>query len=323
MTRDRALGGQPQLGLDHPGALAKLALRRLVRRRLDLLLEPGQLLAERAQPPHPAVDDDRLQREVAQEAHPVLVVLGDPLLDRLDRRILPGAVPRRLELAELPVQAADLGEDVLDPPQLALRELGSVERLQVLIGLDLVLPQLLGQVHELAPDHRDRHDRPADPLLAALDLLSEPHLLLGVQEVDAADLTQIEADGILGAGLSSAGSSSSSVARSSSSWGAAQGVLGLARGGQVEPMEDLLHLVRGDELPGRLAQPLLGLGLSNSGHGHRGVTVLHGTTLEHRSPSSGSRYGLVSRPTPTMRRTRYPESFHGAHLFRFFASSFM
>ena len=194
---DRALGRQPHLRLDRPGALAKLALRRLVRHGLDLLLEPGQLLAERAQAPDPAVDDDRLQREVAQEAHAILVILGDPLLDRLDRRILPGPVPGRLELAELPVQAADLREDVLDPPELALRELGAVERLEVLVGFDLVLPQPLGQVHELTPDHGDGHDHPADPLLAPLDLLPEPNLLLGVQEMDAADLPEIESDGIL------------------------------------------------------------------------------------------------------------------------------
>ena len=284
-------------------------------RGLDLLLEAGQLLAERAQASDPAVDDDRPQREVAQEAHAILMVLGDPLLDRLDRRVLPGAIPGRLELSELPVQAADLGEDLLDPPQLALRELGSVERLQVLIGLDLVLPQPLGQVHELAPDHRDGHDRPADPLLTLLDLLPEPHLLLGVQEVDAADLTEIEADGILGAGtllgrlLVLLGAPVVLVR------GRRQVLLGLARGGQVESVEDLLHLVRGDELPRRLVQPLLGLAVSDSGHGHRGVAVMCGTTLEHRSPSSGSRYELLSRRAPTMRRMRRPESFHGAIFF--------
>ena len=73
-------------------------------------------------------------------------------------------------------------------------ELGAVERLQVLVGLDLALPQPLGQVHELAADQRDGHDRPADPLLAPLDLLPEPDLLLGVQEGDAADLSEVEAD---------------------------------------------------------------------------------------------------------------------------------
>ena len=310
MTRDRPLGGQPQLGLDHPGALAKLALRRLVRRRLDLLLEPAQLLAERTEAPNPAVDDDRLEREIAQEAHPILVILGDPFLDRLDRRILSGPVTRRLELAELPVQATDLREDVLDPAELALRELGPVERLQVLVGLDLALPQLLGQVHELAPDHRDRHDHPADPLLAALDLLSEPHFLLGVQKMDATDLAEIEADGILRAAEALLGRL---LVLLGGPVGAPvvlvrrlrQGLLGLTRDGQVESVKDLFHLVRGDKLPWRRAHSFLGLGLSNSGHGHRGATVLHGTTLEHRSPFSGPdttlwpRYDVMSRVRPT------------------------
>ena len=127
------------------------------------------------------------------------MVLGDPVLDRLDRRVLPRAVPGRLELAELPVQPADLREDVLDAPELGLGELGAVQRLQVLVGVDLALPQLLAQLHELVADQRDGHDRPADPLLATLDLLPEPDLLLGVQKGNASDLPEVEADRVLGA----------------------------------------------------------------------------------------------------------------------------
>src|SRR5262245_41715798 len=48
---------------------------------------------------------------------------------------------------------------------------------------------------------------------------------------------------------------------------------------QVEAVEHLLHLVGRDELA-RLVSPILGLGLSNSGHSHRGAAVLR-TMLQH------------------------------------------
>jgi hypothetical protein len=54
-------------------------------------------------------------------------------VDRLERGLLARPLPGSLELAELAVQPPDLGEDTEDPPELALRELGAVEGLQVLV----------------------------------------------------------------------------------------------------------------------------------------------------------------------------------------------
>jgi hypothetical protein len=95
---DRALGRQPQLRFKPSGALATLALQHLVRGPLDLLLEPGQFGGQHAEAPDPAVDDHRLERKITEQPHPVLVVLGGPLLERLDRGVFPGAVPGRLEV---------------------------------------------------------------------------------------------------------------------------------------------------------------------------------------------------------------------------------
>src|SRR6185295_17735385 len=166
-------------------------------------------------------------------------------------------------------------------------------------------------------------------LLAALDLLPEPHLLLGVQKVDAADLAEVEADRILGAEaflgpllLLFLGSTALILVRRPPR----QVVLGLAGGRQVQPVEDLLHLLRRDEFTGGLVQSLLRLGLSNSGHGHRGGTITCATTLKHRSPSlcplwlPGNPLHPVTRHYET---DEAPGKFPSPHLFWFLPPSLM
>jgi hypothetical protein len=136
-----------------------------------------------------------------------------------------------------------------------------------------VLPKTLGQFHELPPDERDGHDRPADSLLASLDLLPKPHLLLRVEEGNAADLPEIQANRVLGA--------EALLGRLVVFLGAAlvvvrrprQVVVGLDGSGEVQTVKPFLVLVRGTELSRGLGQPPLGLGLSDSGHGHRRAAV--------------------------------------------------
>jgi hypothetical protein len=176
-----------------------------------------------------------------------------------------------------------------------------------------VLAQTLGQVHELAPDRRHSHDCPPDPLLPPLDLLPQAHLLLGVQERDAADLTEVEADRILrteaflGWLVLFLGPLVILLRR-----GAGQVVLGLNGLREIEAMKDLLHLVGRNELAG-LVRPFLGLGLSNSGHSHRGAAVMC-TTLQHLHLPPVT--GTPSTPLPNMRRTRPSESFHVGLFFK-------
>ena len=100
--------------------------------------------------------------------------------------------------------------------------------------------------------------------------------------------------------------------------GSGEMVLGLAAGGEIQPVQDLFDLLRGDQLPGSLIQSVLRLGLSHPGHSHRGGPVRSVTALEHRSPSlcpSGASNSLGYPVARQYETDEDPGKFPPAHLF--------
>jgi hypothetical protein len=241
LERHRACGRQPVAQLEHAALAPRQRLERLLQRRLaqlvgdhlerpplllvlDEVAEPGVAVAVRA--------DRRLERDrLLTELEDVLHLIGthlDLLRDLLDRGLAPQRLGQVASDARYPVHPLDhvhgdadraglVGERARDrlpdPPGRVRRELEAPPPVELLDRADQAEVALLDEVEQRETAARvalgDRNHETEIRLdqvvlrkhVVLLDALGEADLVVLRQQRHAPDRLQVQANGILGAGL--------------------------------------------------------------------------------------------------------------------------
>ena len=143
--------------------------------------------------------EGRLQRELLDRRLNRRAVLGDPLVIVGARGLAAALVrERHLQPLDLALEPPDAGEGREQRLDLVGLGLAALREQDDLVQVELTVADLIHERQQLGRHHGNTCQRAAELDLAHLDPTAQADFLLGREQMDLADLLEVEADWILG-----------------------------------------------------------------------------------------------------------------------------